>query len=77
MSAATADRHEGKLVAFLREAADLDDVKARAAAWYEKQLRLLEACHGPAWPENRAWVEGYLKVELREALVQCGWRPKP
>ena len=51
-------------------------VRAKSEAWYAKQLETLRRCHGDRWPEHRAWVEDYLKEELRARLVALGWRPK-
>lgn len=53
-----------------------DEVRKRAATWYERQLQLAAAAHGNAWPEHREWVEDYLKEELRLRLIARGWRPK-
>jgi hypothetical protein len=52
------------------------ELKAEASAWYERQVTLLAECHGAAWPENREWLEGYLKEQLRQRLIALGWRPK-
>lgn len=52
------------------------EVLARARAWYERQLELLQRCHGTRWPEHRHWIEAYLQEELRHRLIARGWRLK-
>ena len=52
------------------------EIRAKAEAWYAKQIETLQRCHGDKWPEHRGWVESYLKAELRERLLALGWRPK-
>lgn len=47
-----------------------------ARAWYERQMLLLEKCHGSDWPEHRDWISAYLREELRQRLIARGWRPK-
>lgn len=53
-----------------------EQIRAEAQAWYQRQVAILEKVHGTRWPEHRAWVEDYLKQELRERLIACGWRFK-
>lgn len=53
-----------------------EQIRQEAAAWYERQITILEKVHGPRWPDHRAWIEEYLKQELRERLIACGWRFK-
>ncbi len=52
------------------------EIKAIAQAWYERQVARCATAHGTRWPETRAWVEGYLREELRQRLVARGWRVK-
>lgn len=52
------------------------EVLAKAEAWYEEQLALLEKCHGSRWPVHRGWIEAYLREQLRQRLIERGWRPK-
>ena len=50
------------------------EVKAAAQAWYQRQVAVCAAAHGDQWPENQAWIEDYLREELRQRLVARGWR---
>lgn len=52
------------------------DVLAMAEVWYQRQLELLARCHGDRWPEHRDWIEAYLREQLRQRLIERGWRPK-
>lgn len=52
------------------------EVLAKAEAWYAQQLAILAQCHGHRWPEHREWVEAYLREQLRQRLIDRGWRPK-
>lgn len=52
------------------------ELQDRAEAWYAKQIETLKLCHGTDWPKYRAWVEGFLKEEIRQRLIALGWRPK-
>ena len=52
-------------------------IRARAQVWYDRQIDILSKAHGPSWPEHRAWIEDYLKEEIRARLHALGWRPKP
>lgn len=52
------------------------EIKAKAGAWYARQLEVLAACHGSRWPHHRSWLEQYLQEELRQRLLALGWRPK-
>lgn len=52
------------------------EVLAKAEAWYEAQLAILARCHGPRWPQHRDWIEAYLREQLRQRLIERGWRPK-
>ena len=47
-----------------------------AEEWYERQLAILEKCHGRNWPAFKGWLDAYLKEELRQRLIARGWRPK-
>lgn len=51
-------------------------IRARTAAWYDRQIAVIAMAHGSSWPEHRDWIEGYLKQEIRERLLELGWRPK-
>lgn len=52
------------------------EIRASAQAWYDRQLTLLAKCHGADWPKHEAWVKDYLKAELRQRLLELGWRPR-
>lgn len=52
------------------------EVREKAAAWFERQVAILQKCHGDRWPDNREWLEAYLREELRQRLIALGWRPK-
>jgi len=53
-----------------------EEMAAAGEAWYQRQLVILEKAHGESWPEHRAWLEDYLKEELRQRFIANGWRPK-
>lgn len=53
-----------------------EQIKQRAQAWYDRQITILAQAHGPSWSEHRAWIEDYLKEELRQRLIELGWRSK-
>ena len=52
------------------------EIREKAEAWFARQVETLSRCHGPDWPKHQAWVEAYLKEELRQRLIALGWRPK-
>lgn len=52
------------------------EIRNRAEAWYARQLETLAICHGRRWPKHRAWIEAYLRAELRQRLLELGWRPR-
>jgi hypothetical protein len=45
-------------------------------AWFDKQIAILKQAHGARWPEHEEWLTAYLQEELRERLVEIGWRAK-
>ncbi len=51
------------------------EIKARAEAWYSRQMASIAKAHGASWPEHKEWIEDYLREELRERLHALGWRP--
>lgn len=53
-----------------------EQVLEMARAWYERQMLLLEKCHGPCWPEHRDWIAAYVREEVRQRLIAKGWRPR-
>ncbi|MET3371803.1 hypothetical protein ABIC89_000844 [Variovorax boronicumulans] len=53
-----------------------EEVRARAVAWYDRQIVVIALAHGASWPEHRDWIESYLKEEIRDRLLALGWRPK-
>lgn len=52
------------------------EIRALAAAWYQQQIARTEKCLGTFWPEHREWIESYLKEELKQKLIERGWRLK-
>lgn len=44
------------------------ELQARADAWHERQLKSIERAHGNRWPEHKAWIEDYLRAEVRQLL---------
>lgn len=59
-----------------RPALSTDEIRAKSEAWFARQVELLSQCHGRDWPKHQAWIEGYLKQELRGRLIALGWSPK-
>ncbi|HUD34588.1 MAG TPA: hypothetical protein VMR43_16520 [Variovorax sp.] len=51
-------------------------MREQARAWYEKQIEVIALAHGSSWPTHRDWVDAYLREEIRERLLELGWRPK-
>jgi hypothetical protein len=47
-----------------------------AEDWYHRQLDVLAKCHGDRWPLFSGWLSEYLKEELRQRLIDKGWRRK-
>ena len=54
-----------------------EEIRQRAERWYARQIEILREIHGVHWERNRAWLEAYLKEDLRERLREIGWRRKP
>lgn len=52
------------------------EIRAKAAAWYERQCAISQQALGDSWPKHREWIEAYLKEEIRQRLLDLGWRPK-
>lgn len=50
--------------------------RAVAENWYRQQIGRVSQCLGPSWPAHREWVEAYLAEEVRQMLIERGWRPK-
>lgn len=53
------------------------DLRARAQAWYDRQIASIAKAHGDRWPDHKEWIEDYLRQELRERLHALGWRAAP
>lgn len=53
-----------------------EEQRQRAEAWYARQIETLARCYGESWPAYRAWLEDYLKAQVRQRLIEAGWRPK-
>ena len=51
------------------------EILVAARRWYETELDRCARAHGARWPEHCAWVESYLREELRRRLAARGWRP--
>ena len=52
------------------------EIKAAAQRWYERQIQRAALAHGQRWPANREWLESYLRAELKQRLIERGWRPQ-
>ncbi len=52
------------------------EMRLRAQQWFDRQVEVISKAHGPSWPKHRAWIEDYLREEIRQRLVALGWRPK-
>jgi hypothetical protein len=52
------------------------EMRARAQAWFDRQIEIISKAHGSSWPDYRKWVEDYLREEIRQRLLELGWRPK-
>ncbi len=52
------------------------EMLSAAEAWYARQLKALALCHGNRWPEFEEWLSCYLREQLRQRLIERGWRPK-
>jgi len=52
------------------------EIKAKAQAWFDRQIEIISKAHGDSWPAHRDWIEAHLKQEIRERLIARGWRPK-
>ena len=53
-----------------------EEVQRLAEAWFTRQVERLQEIHGAAWPRNRKWLEDYLRGQLRQRLLELGWRPR-
>lgn len=51
-------------------------MRERAEAWYGRQVNTLRQCHGAQWPQHQAWIEEYLQTQIRQRLIETGWRPR-
>jgi hypothetical protein len=52
------------------------EVRRAAERWYQAQVDRLSQCMGSLWPAHREWIEAYLAEEIRQRLIETGWRPK-
>ena len=52
------------------------EIRERAEAWFARQVETLQLAFGKDWPRYQAWLDAYLKEELRQRLIAIGWRPK-
>lgn len=53
-----------------------DQTRLLAEQWFDRQVTTLRLCHGPRWPDHQVWVEEYLRGQLRQRLIEAGWRLK-
>jgi hypothetical protein len=67
---------EGGSVNLTQQRLTSAEIRAKAEAWYARQVAVLEKVYGQRWPLHCAWIEGYLREELRQRLMEIGWRPK-
>ena len=51
-------------------------IREQARAWYDRQIEVIAQAHGPSWPVHKDWIDAYLQEEIRERLLELGWRPK-
>jgi hypothetical protein len=73
----TASRRKSAVQASAQpQARQAEEVQRLAEAWFTRQVERLEKLHGSAWPKNREWVEDYLRGQLRQRLLELGWRPR-
>lgn len=49
-------------------------VRELAQRWFERELEIAKRAHGDRWPEHEAWVRSYVKEEVRQRLLERGWR---
>jgi hypothetical protein len=52
------------------------EIRAKAQRWFDAQVEISRKSLGSDWPKHEAWVIAYLKEELRDRLIERGWRPK-
>lgn len=52
------------------------EMRQHARAWYDRQIEIISKAHGPCWPAHREWVDAYLQEEIRQRLLDLGWRPR-
>jgi hypothetical protein len=52
------------------------EIREQAQRWFDRQREVLAQSLGDAWPRHQAWIEEYLKGELRTRLIALGWRAK-
>lgn len=53
-----------------------EEIRRRAREWFDRQIEIIALAHGSSWPEHREWIEQYLVAEIRERLLQLGWRDR-
>lgn len=52
------------------------EIRQRVKAWYYRQIEIISKAHGPSWPEHKDWIDAYLAEEIRQRLLELGWRDK-
>jgi hypothetical protein len=60
----------------VREQLTPGEVRAKAEEWYSRQVQILSECHGRNWSSVAPWLESYLREEIRQRLIERGWRPR-
>lgn len=53
-----------------------EQVRAKAEAWFRRQIETCRLALGTSWPEHKGWVTDYLRQEVRQRLIARGWRPR-
>lgn len=53
-----------------------DEMRQKAQHWYDRQIDVIAQAHGPSWPAHREWIDAYLQEEIRQQLLDLGWRPR-
>lgn len=60
----------------MRDAETAQQVRANAEIWFRRQVDLIRRSMGAYWPAHKSWVVDYLRQEVRQRLIDRGWRPR-
>lgn len=52
------------------------EMRQKAQDWYDRQVAVIAQSHGSSWPTHQEWIDAYLKEEIRQRLLELGWRPR-